>query len=356
MMMKLRIADIAQWFDGEVTGNPSVEVTRVAKIEEAGPGDLTFVANPKYQKYLSTTGASAVLVSRKLDAVAAGVRSDLILIRVDDPYVAFLRVLKELSPAVDPFPEGVHPSAVVAPTADVEAGARIGPMVVIGDRAKIGKNARIGAGCVVGPEAVIGDDCTLYPRVVVYHQCRIGSRVIVHSGAVIGSDGFGFAPKADGTYEKIPQLGIVVVEDDVEIGSNTSVDRATMGETLIRRGTKLDNLVQVAHNVTIGEHTVIAAQTGISGSSKIGSHCMIAGQVGIAGHLEIADRTILLAQSGIPKSIPQAGQTYFGYPAKPHGRALRIEAVIRSLPELAQRVQELETLVRELSGRLGKKS
>jgi UDP-3-O-[3-hydroxymyristoyl] glucosamine N-acyltransferase len=346
------VADIAAWFDGEVIGERSVPIVRVAKIEEAGEGDLTFLANPKYEKYLASTRAAAVLVSRSFRAPAGDVTPSPVLIKVDDPYAAFLQALKRLMPSLDPFPEGIHPSAVIAPSARLGEEVRIGPTVVIGDGVIVGDRTRIGAGCVIGPEAVLGAETVLYPRVVVYHQCRIGDRVIVHSGTVIGSDGFGFAPRNDGTYEKIPQLGIVVIEDDVEIGSNCSVDRATIGETLIRRGTKLDNLIQIAHNVVIGEHTVIAAQAGISGSTRIGSHCMIAGQVGIAGHLEIADRTVIMAQSGIPKSVTKPGQTLFGYPAKEHGRAFRIEAVLRSLPELAAQVRSLEEQVRALSEKL----
>jgi UDP-3-O-[3-hydroxymyristoyl] glucosamine N-acyltransferase len=227
---------------------------------------------------------------------------------------------------------------------------------VIGDGVRIGAGTRIGEGCVVGPKAEIGDNCLLFPNTTVYHQCRLGNRVSVHSGTVIGSDGFGFAPKADGTYEKIPQLGIVVIEDDVEIGSNCCIDRATMGETLIKKGVKLDNLIQVAHNVVIGENTVIAAQTGISGSTKLGRNMMVGGQVGFVGHLEIADRTVIMAQSGISNSISEEGKSYFGYPAKERGKALRIEAIVRSLPDLAREVESLKRQMEELLKKLESKS
>lgn len=337
----MTIQEIASWLGGETEGNDKSEIRGVAKIEEARPGDITFLANPKYERFLSSTTASAVLVSRQFESTKSR-RPELTLIKVQDPYVAFLKVLKRLVPQVDPFTPGIHPTAVVAKSAKVGAHVSIGAHSVVGEEAEIGENTKISDGCVIGPHAKVGKDCHFYAQVAIYHQCRIGNRVTLHSGCVIGSDGFGFAPLPDGTYEKIPQLGIVVVEDDVEIGANTTVDRATLGETIIRRGVKIDNLVQVAHNVVIGENTVIAAQTGISGSVKIGKNCMIAGQVGIAGHLEIADRTVVLAQSGVAKSITEAGKTLFGTPVKDQHRAARIEAVLRSLPELSQDVQKLK--------------
>jgi UDP-3-O-[3-hydroxymyristoyl] glucosamine N-acyltransferase len=351
----MTVSEIASLLNGEVVGNGALEITRVAKIEQAGTGELTFLANPKYEKYVATTGASAVLVSRSYKG-KSGDDHPLTLIKVDDPYLGFLKVLKHMMPGIDPLPNGIHPSAVVSPSASVGNHVDIGAGVIIGDGAIIGNHSRIGEGSVVGKMAELGEQCILFPNVTVYHQCRIGKRVTIHSGTVIGSDGFGFAPKPDGTFEKIPQLGIVVIEDDVEIGSNCSIDRATLGETLIKRGVKLDNLIQVAHNVVIGENTVIAAQTGISGSTKIGNNVMVGGQVGFAGHLEIADRTILYAQSGVPKSITGEGNTYFGTPAKERGRALRIEAVMRSLPELAADMRSLQSQVAELLKKLNSKS
>src|SRR3972149_635381 len=349
----MTVSEIAAWLDGEVVGNGTIDISRVAKVEEAGPNDLTFLANPKYEKYLSGTKASAVLVARGFDQGKVEGRP-FTLIKVDDPYVAFLKVLKRLTPTLDPFPSGIHPTAVVSPTAKLGKNIDLGAYVVIGDGAIIGDKSRIADGSVIGRRAEIGSDCLLYPHVILYHQCRIGNRVTVHSGTVIGSDGFGFAPKPDGTYEKIPQLGIVVVGDDVEIGSNCSIDRATMGETRIERGVKLDNLIQVAHNVVIGENTVIAALSGISGSTKIGKNVMVGGQVGFAGHLEVADKTIIYAQSGIPKSIKEPGKTFFGTPIKERSKAMRIEAVIRSLPELALEVRELRQKVDSLLTKLTK--
>jgi len=350
----MRVSEIASWFNGEVLGEGSVEIARVAKIEEAGPNELTFLANPKYEKFLVQTRASAILVARSFDRSRTHRRIDLAIILVDDPYLAFLTVLKRITPIVDPLPHGIHPTAVVAPTAKLGKDVSLGAYVVVGEGASIANETRIGHGSIVGPYAEIGEHSSLHANVVVYQQCKLGNRVIIHSGTVIGSDGFGFAPKPDGTYEKIPQLGIVVIEDDVEIGSNCSIDRATIGETLIKRGVKLDNLIHVAHNVTIGEHTVLAAQVGISGSTKIGSQNKIGGQVGIAGHLEIADQTTILAQSGISKSVKEKGKALFGSPAKEQGKAARMEAALRSLPELMREVRKLKEEVSRLTELLEK--
>ncbi|MGA3288043.1 MAG: UDP-3-O-(3-hydroxymyristoyl)glucosamine N-acyltransferase [Bacteroidota bacterium] len=351
----MTIHEIAEWLGGEVVGNnieSAPDIERVAKIEEADSGSLTFLANPKYEKHLGTTQATAVLVSRKLDLKKNVGRASLIFIRVDDPYVAFLHVLKHITPTVELFAPGIHSTAIVPSNATMGKNISIGSHVVIGEHAVIGDNTKIGAGCVIGNHAQVGSECILYPNVVVYHQCKIGNRVILHAGAVIGSDGFGFAPKADGTYEKIPQLGIVIIDDDVEIGANTTIDRATMGDTHIHCGAKIDNLVQIAHNVVIGEHTVIAAQTGISGSTKIGKHCMLAGQVGIAGHIEIADRTVIMAQSGIPKSIEEPGKSYFGYPADEARKAQRVYIAMKMLPDMLREFTALQKKVAELERKL----
>jgi len=351
----MTIHEIAEWLGGEVVGyniESAPDIERVAKIEEADSGSLTFLANPKYEKHLDTTHATAVLVSRKLDLKKNVGRASLIFIRVDDPYVAFLHVLKRLTPTVELFTVGIHSTAIIPPNAIMGKNISIGSYAVVGENAIIGDNAKIGAGCVIGNHTQVGSECILYPNVVVYHQCKIGNRVILHAGAVIGSDGFGFAPKMDGTYEKIPQLGIVIIDDDVEIGANTTIDRATMGNTHIHCGAKIDNLVQIAHNVVIGEHTVIAAQTGISGSTKIGKHCMLAGQVGIAGHIEIADRTVIMAQSGIPKSIEEPGKSYFGYPADEARKAQRVYIAMKMLPDLLHEFSVLQKKVAELERKL----
>jgi UDP-3-O-[3-hydroxymyristoyl] glucosamine N-acyltransferase len=353
----MTVREIAIWLNGKAEGSEellSADIHRVAKIEEATVGSLTFLANPKYQQYVSTTQATAVLVGTGFDTTAIQRASPIAYIRVDDPYATFLLVLKRLTPAVDPFPTSVHPSAMISPTATIGSGVALGEGVVVGDRAVIGNDTRIGARTVIGPGVVIGADCLLYPNVTVYHECRLGDRVILHAGCVIGSDGFGFAPKNDGTYEKIPQLGIVVIESDVEVGANTTIDRATIGETIICCGAKLDNLIQIAHNVVVGAHTVIAAQTGISGSTKIGAHCMIGGQVGIAGHLEIADRTVIMAQSGISKSVKEPGKTLFGYPAKEARHAQRLEAAIRMLPDTMRELQQARRDIEELKQQIKK--
>jgi UDP-3-O-[3-hydroxymyristoyl] glucosamine N-acyltransferase len=348
----MTVQEIATLFQGEIVGDPNVEIRRVAKIEDAAAGDITFFANPKYEKHIAATRASAILVPTGYD-IARSPASRLVFIKVPDPYVAFLQILKRITPMPDPFQKGIHATAVVPASAKVGSGASLGAHVVLGENVVVGANTNIGPGCVLGNDSSVGESSVIYPNVSVYHGCQIGNRVILHAGVVIGGDGFGFAPKSDGTYEKIPHLGIVVIEDDVEIGANCTIDRATMGQTRIGHGTKLDNLVHIAHNVVIGENTVIAAQSGISGSTKVGKNVVIAGQVGVIGHLEIRDRSVLLAQAGIGKST-EPGKSYLGSPAKEHLRAMRIEAVVRSLPELAKDVEQLKRLLEELRDRLSK--
>jgi UDP-3-O-[3-hydroxymyristoyl] glucosamine N-acyltransferase len=351
----MTIREIAEWLGGEVVGGSiegEQEIDHVAKIEEATSGSLTFLANPKYQKHLGTTNATAVLISRKLDLKKIEGRASLIFIRVDDPYIAFLHILKRLTPIIDPFISSIHPTAVISSNATLGKNVSIGAYAVIGENAAIGSNTKIGEGCVIGMQSQIGADCMFYPNVVVYHQCIIGNRVVLHSGAVIGSDGFGFAPKPDGTYEKIPQLGIVTIEDDVEIGANTTIDRAVMGDTHIHHGVKIDNLVQIAHNVVVGEDTVIAAQTGISGSTKIGKYCMIGGQVGLAGHIEIADHTVIMAQSGIHNNINEQGKSFFGTPADEARKAQRAYIAVKMLPDMLREFTALKKKVADLEQRL----
>ena len=338
----MTLAEISKLLNGELTGDGNVGIERVAKIEEAEPGDITFLANLKYKKYLATTKATAVLVARDAQLEELAKRDFPIhLVKVADPYVAFLQLVERFHPAATPLPKGIHPSAVIASSATIGKDAAIGAHVVIGERCVIGDDVTIYHGSVLADDVTIDDYSLLHANVTIREQCEVGKRAIIHSGTVVGSDGFGFAPKPDGTYEKIPQRGIVVIKDDVEIGANCTIDRATIGETLIKQGVKLDNLVHIAHNVVIGENTVIAAQTGISGSTKIGKNCMLAGQVGIVGHVEIADRITLGAQSGVSKSLTDSGKTYFGYPAKELHQALRIEASLRQLPELINEVRDL---------------
>ncbi len=354
----MTIREIAEWLGGEIVGgiiNGKLEIDHVAKIEEAAQGSLTFLANPKYEKHLGTTKAAAGPVSRKLDLKKIEGQASPVFIRVDDPYIAFLHVLKRLTPKVETFMSGIHATAIIASSVTLGKNVSVGAYAVIGENAIVGSDTKIGEGCIVGTQAQIGSECMLYPNVVIYHQCVIGSRVILHSGAVIGSDGFGFAPKPDGTYEKIPQLGIVVIDDDVEIGANTTIDRAVIGETHIHRGVKIDNLVQIAHNVVIGEDTVIAAQTGISGSTKIGKQCRIAGQVGIAGHIEIADRTVIMAQSGIPNNIKESGKSYFGYPADEARKAQRSYIALKMLPDMLREFTALKKKVEDIEQKVEEK-
>lgn len=352
----MKLKDIASLVQGELIGDGEEEILRAAKIQEARKGDISFIANPKYEKYLESTKASAIIVAKSFDQKKMnGRKSQIGFIKVDDPYLSFLYVLRSFYPPLDPLPAGIHPTALIAKTALLGKNIAIGAHVVIGERCCVGNNTKISHGTVLGDDVEIGDDTLIYPNITVREQCKIGNRVIIHSGTVVGSDGFGFAPKKDGSYEKIPQIGIVVIEDDVEIGANCAIDRATMGETRIKRGAKLDNLIQVAHNVTIGEHTVIAGQAGISGSTNVGAHCMIGGQVGIVGHSEIADNIKIIPQSGVSKSLTQSGETYFGAPAKPAREGFRIEAALRQLPEALEIIRKLQHRIEELEIELRQK-
>lgn len=353
-MKKLR--DIALLLHARLEGDEETEILRVAKIEEAAAGDITFIANPRYRRFLETTAASAVIVAEAVTMPEARAAPRPALLRVADPYAAFLKTLVAFHPQPPPMPPGIHPTAVIARSATLGEEVRIGPHAVIAHNCTIGRGSMIGAGTVLGDGARIGADCILYPRVVIRDGCVLGDRVILHPGVVIGSDGFGFAPLPGGGYEKIPQLGIAVIEDDVEIGANTTVDRATMGETRIRRGAKLDNLIMVAHNVTIGEHTVMAAQAGVSGSTKIGSRVMVGGQVGFTGHLEIADGTRCGAQSGVHRSITTPGTTVFGSPAMPQREAFRIQGALTHLPDLLNTVRQLQERLAAIEARLQERS
>ncbi len=324
-----------------IRGDDAVEVFRVSGIDDAGPGDLTFVANHKYVPRLASTRASAVIVSPELSASLPSLVSG-------NPYLAYARAVAVLHPQTPPRP-GVHPSA------QVDATAALGPDVHVGALAVVGAGVRIGRGTIVHPHVVlypgveIGEDCVLHSGVQIRENCRLGHRVVVQNGAVIGGDGFGFAKDDAGRYQKIPQIGIVVIEDDVEIGALSAVDRAAMRETRIGRGTKLDNLVQVGHSVTIGSDTVLAGQVGIAGSTQIGDKVILAGQVGVAGHLKIGDRVVATAQTGIPSDV-EAGAIVSGTPAIDNKAWLKASAVVSRLPALQRRLRELERLVEELRG------
>lgn len=345
----MKINEIAALLGAAVEGDAGIEITRVAKIEEAGTGDLSFLANPKYAKYLGLTRASAVIIGRKFEVEERPAGAPPVtLLRVDDPYVGFVRVLALFNPPQPPIPPGIHPTAVIAASARIGKDVRLGAHVVLGEGVTVGDRSIVAPCVVLGDGVQCGEDCLLHANVSVREGCVIGNRVILQPGAVIGSDGFGFAPKADGSYEKIPQMGIVVIEDDVEIGANTTVDRATLGETRIKKGVKLDNLIQVAHNVVIGENTVMAAQSGISGSTKLGKNIMVAGQVGFTGHIEVADGVKVGAQSGVHRALTKPGATYFGTPAYQQREAMRIYGSFPQLPDLLATVRDLQKRLEKL--------
>lgn len=334
---------IAAGLGGEIVGNKDVTVSTFAKIEEGHPGAISFLANPKYEPYLYTTDSSIVIVNRSLE-LKGEVKAT--LIKVDDAYGCFAKLL-ELYAAYKPKKSGVHPTAVVAESAKVGEGCYIGAYVVVDEGAVIGEGVSLYPHVYVGDGATIGDGTTLHSGVKVYEGCKIGKRCIIHSGAVIGSDGFGFAPNAQGSYDKIPQIGIVTIEDDVEIGANTTIDRATMGSTVIEKGAKLDNLVQIGHNVVIGESTVMAGQSAVAGSAKVGKRCMIGGQAGIVGHVTVGDGTIVASVTGVSNSVP-AGSQIMGNHGIDARRFRRVNAVYRNLPELQRSVNRLEKEVKEL--------
>jgi UDP-3-O-[3-hydroxymyristoyl] glucosamine N-acyltransferase len=332
----LILRELAARLGCAVRGDGTVEVARVAGLEQAGPGDLTFLANPRYAGRLAATRATAVILP-------AAVASPLPSLLSDNPYLAFARAVAVLHPEPRPAP-GVHPRAEVDPTAAIGEGAHVGALAVVGPRVRVGARTVIHPHVVVYADAVIGSDCVLHAGSQVRERCRLGDRVVLQNGAIVGGDGFGFAKDADGRYHKIPQVGIVVLEDDVEVGALAAVDRAALHETRVGRGTKIDNLVQVGHSVTIGEDTVLAGQVGIAGSTTVGRGVTLAGQVGVAGHLTIGDGVVATAQTGIPSDVA-AGTVISGYPAIENRAWLKASAVFARLPELVRRLRELERKV-----------
>jgi UDP-3-O-[3-hydroxymyristoyl] glucosamine N-acyltransferase len=336
--------DLAARLGCRLEGDPDVDIQGVAGVEDAAPGDLTFVANPRYVHAAQTTRASAIILGE--DAGPAPCT----ILRTPNPYLTFARALDLLMPDVRPS-AGVHPSAIVEPTATVGEGVSVAALVVIGAGARIGDRVILHPHVVVGPGAEIGDDTIVHPRVSIRGGTIIGARVIVQDGAVIGSDGFGFVPDASGRHQRIPQRSRVVIEDDVDIGANTAIDRPAVGETRIGRGTKIDNLVQVAHGVHIGEDSILAAQVGIAGSSRLGRRVVLAGQVGVAGHLTIGDGATATAQTGIPNSVA-AGALVSGYPAIDNRDWLKASAVFRKLPDLKRRLTDLAQRLDVLEQRL----
>ena len=340
--MEFTAQQIAQMIGGHVEGDEQATVSTFAKIEEGKPGAISFLSNPKYAHYIYDTQSSVVLVDEDLQ-LEREVKPT--LIRVKSAYEAVARLL-QLYESMKPKKKGIDSLAFIAPTAEVGDDCYVGAFAYIGDGAKVGKGCQIYPHAVVGENVTIGDDCLLYPNVVIYHDCRLGSRVTLHAGSVIGADGFGFAPTANG-YDKIPQIGIVTIEDDVEIGANTCVDRSTMGSTYVRKGVKLDNLVQIAHNTDIGENTVMSAQVGVAGSTKVGQWCMFGGQVGLAGHITVGNHVNLGAQSGVPSSLDD-NQTLIGSPAMNTRGFFKSQVIFQRLPEMYKELQALRKEVEEL--------
>ncbi len=342
--MTFPASQIALIINGKIEGNPDVSVTSFGKIEEAEAGQLSFLANPKYEDFLYKTRASVIILNDNYELKQPVTAT---LIRVPDAYTAFATLLSKYQEIIQQQLHGIQQPSYIADTASYGQHVFIGAFAYIGEKVSIGDHSKVYPNVYLGDNVSIGNNCVIHPGVKIYHDCKVGHNVTIHAGTVIGSDGFGFAPQADGSFKKVPQIGNVVIEDEVEIGANATIDRATIGSTLIKRGAKLDNLIQIAHNVEVGNSTVIAAQAGVSGSTKIGNGVMIGGQAGIVGHIQLGDGAKVNAQSGVSKSI-DAGKAVTGSPAYDYTSALRSQAVTRRLPELEKRVKELETLVKQL--------
>jgi UDP-3-O-[3-hydroxymyristoyl] glucosamine N-acyltransferase len=342
--MQFSAAQIAALINGKLEGNPEVLVNNFGKIEEAQAGQLAFLANPKYEEYLYSTRASIIIVN---DNQILKEKINATLILVPDAYLAFASLLSKYQEMMNQQLTGIQEPVYISKTASLGENVYIGAFAYVGNNVKIGKNVKIYPQSYIGDDVSIGDHTVIYPGVKIYHRCVIGENVTIHAGSVIGADGFGFAPQADGSFKKIPQMGNVVIEDYVEVGSNATIDRATIGSTLIRKGVKLDNLIQIAHNVEIGSNTVIAAQSGVSGSTKLGKNVMVGGQVGIVGHIQIADGSKINAQSGVTKSMKTPNSAVTGSPAFDYTSALRAQAAARKLPEFEKRIIELEKLIQQ---------
>lgn len=345
--MTFSASQIALLVNGTVDGNAEVSVNSFGKIEEAKEGQLSFLANPKYEDYLYTSAASVIIINE-----AQELKHPLkaTLIRVKDAYSAFATLLAKYQEIQAQQLKGVQEPSYISKTASYGENVFIGAFAYLGENAKIGNNTKIYPGVFIGDNVQVGENCTLYAGVKIMHSCKVGNTVVVHAGTVIGSDGFGFAPQPDGSFVKVPQIGNVVIEDNVEIGANSTIDRATIGSTIIKKGAKLDNLIQIAHNVEIGNSSVVAAQVGISGSTKIGSGVMIGGQAGIVGHLHIGDGAKINAQSGVSKNI-ERGKAVTGSPAYDYTSALRSQALNRKLPDLEKRIQQLEEELKNLKNK-----
>lgn len=343
--MTFSAAQIAMIINGKTEGDAATQVDSFGKIEEANAGQLAFLANPKYEEHLYSTLASVIIVNDNLELRQPVTAT---LIRVPDAYTAFATLLSKYQEMISQQMTGIQEPSYIAKSAKLGENVFVAALAYIGEKVVVGKNVKIFPHVFLGDNVEVGDDTVLHAGVKIYHDCKLGKNITIHAGTVIGSDGFGFAPQTDGSFKKVPQIGNVIVEDHVEIGANTCIDRATMGSTIIRRGAKLDNLIQIAHNVEIGNSSVIAAQAGISGSTKLGKFVMIGGQAGLAGHLSLADGSKVNAQSGLGKSLKAPNQSVTGSPAYDYGKAIRAQGMARNLPEIEKRVRDLELLVKQL--------
>ena len=345
-MLEFSAQQIAMMIQGQVEGDASVTVKNFGKIEEATAGQISFLANPKYEAFLYTTAASIIIIGAQ-QQLKEKIKAT--LIRVPDAYAAFATLLTKYQELKNQQLEGIQTPSFIASSARIGTNHFIGAFAYINEGATLGDHVKIFPNVVIGENVTIGNHVTIHPGVVIYADCVIGNHVTIHSGTIIGSDGFGFAPKEDGSFQKVPQLGNVIIEDHVEIGANTTIDRATIGSTIIRKGVKLDNQIQIAHNVEVGSNSVIAAQAGVSGSTKIGKNVMVGGQAGFSGHIAIADGIKIAGRTGVTKSFTTANMTLTGYPAAEQKQSLRSQVYVKNLPELEKRVQELEILVQQLS-------
>jgi len=343
--MQFTAQQIADLINGTVEGDPDVAVSSFGKLEEATEGQLAFLANPKYEEFLYTTQASVIIINASLQVEK---QLSATLIRVPDAYSSFAVILTAYSEMAKANLTGIQQPSYISTSARIGENVFIGAFSYLGDEVNIGNNAKIYPQVFLGNKVSVGDNTIIYPGAKIHHDCVIGKNVCIHAGSVIGGDGFGFAPQADGTFKKVPQIGNVVIEDNVEIGANTTIDRSTIGSTIIKSGAKLDNLIQIAHNVEVGMNTVIAAQSGVSGSTKIGKNVMIGGQAGIVGHIQIADGSKINAQSGVAKSIKTPNTAVTGSPAYDYTLALRSQILSRNLPELEKRIKKLEQLLEQL--------
>jgi UDP-3-O-[3-hydroxymyristoyl] glucosamine N-acyltransferase len=340
---KMKLGEIARFLNGELIGDEEIEIKGIAPLNQAKEGEISFLANKKYKKYLSSTKASAVIVPLDIKDIPIPI------IKTPNPYLAYARVAQLFYKWPYSF-KGISEKALIAQGVCLGKDVTIYPQVYIDEGAEIGDEVVIFPGVYIGPKVVIGEKTIIYPNVSILAGCKIGKRVIIHSGAVIGSDGFGFAPDEEGRYTKIPQMGIVVIEDEVEIGANTTIDRAALGETRIKRGTKIDNLVQLGHNVEVGEDTILVSQVGIAGSTKIGNKVTLAGQVGVVGHITIGDRVKVGAKTGVPKSLPAGAMVGSGIPAMPYHTYLRVISILPKLPELLNKIKNLEKELERIKG------